>query len=118
MTPSSLDNYSRPFAQCGSIFKKLWVVAYELKQDDIGFGGGEMLIDNKKFYGKTSAVFFAFQRFIGDYLKLYQTIMMLKGTTIGTLTKLSDFITVNFKQSLLLLVEAKRLLTNGISIVL
>jgi len=98
MTPSSLDNYSQPFIQCGSIFRKLWLVGYQLTQDDVGFGDGSTSDRRTSGAGKRhsaiSAVFVAFQRFIGDYLKLYQTVLMLKGTSMNTLTKLSAFIKV------------------------
>ena len=96
MTPTSLNNFSQPFIQCGSIFRKLWIVAYELKQDDVGYYDGSGHNEGGINTGSASAVFIAFQRYIGDYLKLYQTILMLKGTTISSLTKLSAFISVSF----------------------
>jgi len=84
ISPTALWEYCIPLIDCGSIVKRL--NQYYVLQFD-----NELL---KKQGFERSAVMIAFLRFIANYMKMYQTILMLNTSVISGLTQLLKFIRV------------------------
>lgn len=85
MSPGLVANLSEEFLVSGKIYKRLTRLS-ALHYDE------KLMV--KEGFGR-NAVITAFLKFISDYLKFYQTAMMLKSTSIATFSALTIFYKVN-----------------------
>lgn len=85
MSPGLVENLSKPYVDSGRIYKRLMHMA-ALHYD-------EKLMEKEGF--NNNSVITAFLKFNFDYLKLYQTSLMLKASSISSLSMLQIFFKVN-----------------------
>ena len=92
ISPTALNNFCRPFLECGSAYKRLSRIgSTEERSPHVRRNS----IDCIQQFSKKNAIFQSFSTFISNYLKVYETVIMVKKESVGTLTQLHALMNVS-----------------------